>query len=121
MDKKTPVIENLDDSEFKKTLFQKYTVERPQEILNFIGDDKTLKSFLVEADKEILAYFPDATLYLDLFRDLEEERGTHIVLAVATKLKGDEAFEKFHALVKNWFSLVMNSLKGRLSINLESE
>ena len=121
MDKKTPVIEDIDDSEFKKTLFKLYKINKPPEILNFIDNNKFLKSLLVEAVHKIPAYFPDSSLYLDLFKDPESATGDHIVLAIATKLGASEALTKFDTLIRNWFSSVMHRAKGRLSLDVEFE
>ena len=83
-------------------LWNKYRLNKPFEILDFLSKNPEVKSFLFEAYDEIRKYFPEGELVLDIMEYPEDSEPTLLVL-IETQLSPDEALKRLDEFDKHWW------------------
>lgn len=96
-----------------------YAFRRREEVLNFLGLNPFLMPVLVEAQAELKTYFPNAELYLEMFTDRETIEGDHLIIFIATDLRGTEALKILDRFDDTWWINNIDRVGGKISINLE--
>jgi hypothetical protein len=83
-------------------LEQHYTVENLRQVNDFLGAHPFLVPLLAEAHGEILRYFPDAALTLELIEDPELDR-PQLYLVIRAPLDADTTWERYQQFWQGWW------------------
>ena len=99
-----------------------YTITDPLETFQFIVEQQTITSLIVEAHDRITSLFPNERLGLEVKTDPEIAGIQSLWITIYTKLEVHAAFEKLMILDDTWWLEAVNSVaKSNLHINLEWE
>jgi len=99
-----------------------YTIADSRETFQFIIEQPTITSLIIEAHDKITTLFPGERLGLEVKTDPEIAGSRTLWINIYTKLEVDAAFEKLMILDDTWWLEAVNSVtKSNLHINLEWE
>ncbi|MFM9268411.1 peptidase [Tychonema sp. BBK16] len=99
-----------------------YSISDPLETFQFIVEQQTIISLIVEAHDKITSLFPNERLGLEVKTDPEIADTRSLWIIIYTKLEVDEAFDKLTILDETWWLKALTSVpKINLHINLEWE
>jgi hypothetical protein len=102
-----------------RELEQLYTLRKPQEVINFIGENAFLIPLLKNAPEQIRQYFPGAPLFLELFIDYDNLSYRNLTLWIGSKYSAIESNTRLDALIDNWWLDAILDGDYKLSINVE--
>jgi hypothetical protein len=99
-----------------------YTITDPLETFQFIIEQQTITSLIIEAHDQITSLFPNERLGLEVKTDPEIAGSQSLWITIYTKLEVDAAFEKLMILDDTWWLEAVTSVtKSNFHINLEWE
>jgi hypothetical protein len=100
-------------------LEQKYAVRDKTEIRQFLRRHPLLVQLLLDTYKEIKAYFPGSSIFLDMSIDLEEaDDKENLIGSIATDLPPDEAIETLENFYDNWWWQASKKADGKVAFGL---
>ena len=93
---------------------QHYTLKNPEEVRIFLSSNSDIIPYLMEAPFEIYRIFGQVPIYLELHHDPEEE-WDELFIVIKTDYAAEKAVELEDRLFKEWFSEILDKVKGRLN------
>lgn len=99
-----------------------YTISDPLEFFQFMVEQQTIISLIVEAHYKITSLFLNERLGLEVKTEPEIKESQSLWITIYTKLEVDEAFDKLTILDDTWWLEAITSVpKSNVHINLEWE
>ncbi len=100
-------------------LEQAYVFKDEYTVRAFIEKNPSLISILKEIYANILRYFPQSQIRLNIFSDPDITGSDELAATVITSMSPEEALEKLNQFDENWWLDAMSSINGKISINVE--
>lgn len=101
-----------------QTLEKSYKIIEPERVFEFLKERQYLLPLLLEAREEILKYFPQSSLSLELKADPEAEDNSQLILYIQTNLPFKEALDQLDKFDEQWWLDKVDQAKGNLCIDL---
>jgi hypothetical protein len=114
----------LKSHRLKIAMTQKQLAEKAADapdVSRFLSEKLNLAELVREAAGQIVGYFPDARLSLELLFDPEYGSGEQLFLGVSTSLPDDEALKVLGRFDREWWVHHANRAHGLLCIDLSDE
>ncbi|HLO88448.1 MAG TPA: hypothetical protein VK203_26055 [Nostocaceae cyanobacterium] len=98
-----------------------YTIEKNQEVYDFINQHTGLIDLALEAHPQIRKYFPEEKLTLEVVTDYEYPDWKTLVISIWSNHYSDEVSQKLHDFEQNWWLDASGGVGVNLCITLEFE
>lgn len=97
-----------------------YTFRKPRAIRDFIRGDSEIISALALASDAIRRYYPDARLFLDVYRDHNDTGFELLALRIGTGLRHPETRRRLKMFRADWWGpKVSDSVDARVVVDVE--
>src|SRR5260221_57661 len=100
-------------------LEEQYIFRKPERVSEFLEIHPFLKPILQEARAKIADYFPDSSVFLEIFVEPEEIASSRLVAYIKSGFSAEETLEKLHQLDNDWWLDAVDKTDEKLSINVE--
>jgi len=111
--KNPPVVEDV-GTEIINSLFDKYNINNPEEIKEFLLSNRDLIEILISGYEHIRRIFGDVPLYLELHSD-PEENWDELFIVIKSYYPAEKAIELENKLFEEWFADVIDKVGTRLN------
>ncbi len=109
----------FDRTYIKKELKKLYRFRNRQKVLYFIEKKVISFDFLLNTHKIIKEFFPESTLYLEVFTDPEGIEEDELVIYIATSLSRKEAVRQLLKFNEKWCLIYSNRDRKKISVDVE--
>ena|SRR5215212_1009463 len=96
-----------------------YVVADRSTIAQFLDAHPFLVPLLIEVRRELLAYFPHASVVLEVFTDPEFGEESKLVAAINPTVPPDEAIKQYRRFQHAWWISATQRAQGKLAVTLE--
>lgn len=103
-----------------ETLEEFYVFRNPRAVRDFIRGDSDIISTLALAPDIIRKYYPDARLFLDVYRDHDDAGFELLALRIGTGLRHPETRRRLKMFRADWWGRkVSDSVDARVVVDVE--